>query len=290
MTGTYSSPQTVNITDATSGSSIFYTLDGSQPTTASTKYTGGFTVSTTTTVKAIATAPNFTQSNTATSVITIQTGGGSTSINFASGFTTAGLQFNGRTKLDGTRLELTDGGATEASSAWFTTPVNVQSFTTDFALQLTNPNADGMTFAIQNAGITALGSSGGGLGYASSTCGSTSGILTSVAVKFDLFQNCQEGNNSTGLYTNGASPTVPAVTLGGGVNLHSGDIFQVHMTYNGTTLTMTITDTVTNATFTTSWTINIPATVGGNTAFVGFTGGTGGQTAKQEIINWTYGS
>ncbi len=287
VTGTYSSPQTVSITDATSGSTIFYTMDGSQPTTASTKYTGGFTVNATTTVKAIATAPNFTQSNTATSVITIQSGG-STSINFASGFIAAGLQFNGRAKLNGARLELTDGGASEASSAWFTTPVNVQSFTTDFSLQLTNPNADGMTFAIQNAGTTALGSAGGGLGYASSTCGSTSGILTSVAVKFDLFQNCQEGNNSTGLYTNGASPTVPAITLGGGVNLHSGDIFQVHMTYDGTKLTMTITDTVTNATFTTSWTINIPAIVGGNTAYVGFTGGTGGQTAKQEIISWTY--
>jgi hypothetical protein len=104
-----------------------------------------------------------------------------------------------------------------------------------------------------------------------------------------LFQNSYEGNNSTGLYTNGASPTSPAVTLGGGVNLHSGNIFQVHMTYNGATLAMTITDTATNASFTNSWTINIPATVGGNTAFVGFTAGTGGQTATQEVIPWTYG-
>jgi Legume lectin domain/Chitobiase/beta-hexosaminidase C-terminal domain/Fn3 associated len=289
VTGTYSSPQTANITDATSGSTIFYTLDGSQPSTSSTQYIGAFTVSTTTTVKAIATAPNFTQSNTTTSVITIQSGG-STTINFASGFTATGLSFNGHAKLNGTRLQLTDGGQSEASSSWFATPVNVQAFTTDFSMQLINPNADGMTFAIQNAGTTALGSSGGGLGYATSLCGSTSGIPTSVAVKFDLFQNCQEGNNSTGLYTDGASPTSPANTLGGGVNLHSGDIFQVHMTYDGTTLTMTITDTVTNATFTTSWTINIPATVGGNAAFVGFTGGTGGQTSTQQIISWTYSS
>ena len=287
VTGTYSSPQTVSITDATSGSTIFYTLDGSQPTTASTKYTGGFTVSTTTTVKAIATAPNFTQSNTAASVITIQSGG-TTSINFASGFTAAGLQFNGRTKLNGTRLELTDGGSSEASSAWFTTPVNVQSFTTDFNFQLTNPNADGMTFAIQNAGPTALGPLGGGLGYGAGLPGGTGGIPTSIAVKFDLFQNSHEGNNSTGLYTNGASPTSPAITLGGGVNLHSGDIFQVHMTYDGTTLTMTITDTGTNATFTNSWTIDIPGTIGSTTALAGFTAGTGGQTATQEIISWTY--
>jgi hypothetical protein len=290
VTGTYSSPQTVNITDATSGSTIFYTVDGSQPTTSSTQYAGAFPVSSTTTVKAIATAPNFTQSNTATSVITIQTGGGSTSINFASGFTAAGLQFNGRTKLNGTRLRLTDGGQSEASSAWFTAPVNVQSFTTDFSFQLTNPNADGMTFAIQNAGATALGPAGGGLGYGAGLPGGTGGIPTSIAVKFDLFQNSHEGNNSTGLYTNGVSPTSPAITLGGGVNLHSGDIFQVHMTYDGTTLTMTITDTVTNATFTNSWTIDIPGTIGSTTALAGFTAGTGGQTATQEIISWTYSS
>jgi hypothetical protein len=41
-------------------------------------------------------------------------------------------------------------------------------------------------------------------------------------------------------------------------------------------------------TFTTSWPINIPATIGANTAFAGFTAGTGGQTATQEILTWTY--
>src|SRR5207237_9065888 len=70
-TGTFTSPQSVTISDATSGSSIFYTLDGSQPTTSSTRYTGSLSVSSTTTIKAIATAPNFVQSATATSIITI---------------------------------------------------------------------------------------------------------------------------------------------------------------------------------------------------------------------------
>jgi hypothetical protein len=53
-------------------------------------------------------------------------------------------------------------------------------------------------------------------------------------------------------------------------------------------LTMTITDTVTNASFSNSWTINIPATVGSNTAYVGFTGGTGSFDAIQDILTWTY--
>jgi len=65
----------------------------------------------------------------------------------------------------------------------------------------------------------------------------------------------------------------------------------VHMTYDGTTLTMTITD-ATNAaqTFTTSWAVNIPSTVGSSNAYVGFTGGTGGLTAIQDLIDWTYAS
>src|SRR5205823_5240685 len=46
-------------------------------------------------------------------------------INYGSGFTTTGLQLNGNTALNGTRLRLTDGGANEASSAFYTTPVNV---------------------------------------------------------------------------------------------------------------------------------------------------------------------
>jgi Legume lectin domain/Fn3 associated/Chitobiase/beta-hexosaminidase C-terminal domain len=287
-TGTFTSPQTVTITDSTSNPSIFYTLDGSQPSpSSSTLYSNPFTVSSTTTVKAIATASGFTQSNTATAAITIQSSGSPT-INFASGFTATGLKFNGRTTLNGNRLQLTDGGQAEASSAWFTTPVNVQSFTNDFTFQFINPDADGMTFTIQNAGTTALGPNGGGLGYGATLPGGTPGIPTSIAVKFDLFQNVHEGTNSTGLYTDGASPTSPSVTIGNGVNLHSGDVLQVHMTYDGTTLTMTITDTVTNAAFTTSFPINIPATVGANTALVGFTGSTGLKTVTQ-IISWTYG-
>src|ERR1700738_5339863 len=203
-------------------------------------------------------------------------------IDFGSGFSAVRMQFNGHTKLNGTRLGLTDSTTlTQVASAFWTTAVNVQSFTNDFTFQLTNPNADGFTFTIQSVGLTAMGNSGGSLGYQP--------IPSSAAVKFDLYNGHGEGNNSTGLYLNGASPSVPATTLGGGVNLHSGDIFQVHMTYDGTNLTMTITDTVVSAdTFTISFPVNIPAAVGVNTAFVGFTAGCGSFTATQEILTWAY--
>ena len=52
--GTYTEDQTVTITTATTGASIFYTLDGTEPTTASTPYTAALTIGETTTLKAIA--------------------------------------------------------------------------------------------------------------------------------------------------------------------------------------------------------------------------------------------
>jgi len=288
-TGTYSSAQTVTITDTTPGATIFYALNG-PVSTNSTQYTGPFVVNSTTTVNSIATAPNFATSATSTSTLTIQTGG-STPVNFGAGFTAGGMQLNGKAALNGTRLRLTDTSANnEAGSAFFTMPVSVTSFTNDFTFQQTAPNADGMTFTIQRAAVTALGPSGGGLGYGPGTTSvTTGGIAASIAVKFDLYDNDGEGTNSTGLYVNGVAPTIPATTLGGNVNLHSGDPFHVVMVYDGTTLTMTITDTVNTAqTFTKSWPINIATTIGGTTAFVGFTGGTGGLTTTQEIVKWTY--
>jgi Cu/Ag efflux protein CusF len=214
------------------------------------------------------------------------------SINFISGFTsTTGLQLNGSAKWNqsASRLLLTDTGTGEAGSAFYTTPVNVQSFTTNFSFQLTNPIGNGITFTIQNLGATAIGPNGGGLGYGSSAPTGPAGIPMSVALKFDLLNNAGEGPNSTGLYQNGASPTVPAMDLtSSGVNLHSGDIMNVSATYDGTTLTMTITDATSGKIFTNSWAINIPMVVGSSTALVGFTGSTGGSTAIQEILSWTY--
>jgi hypothetical protein len=72
------------------------------------------------------------------------------------------------------------------------------------------------------------------------------------------------------------------------VVLGNGDTFAAHMVYDGTTLTLTITDGVTNTSFTTSWTINIPQIVGGNTAYVGFTAGSGGHIGTPYALVMAY--
>ena len=69
--GNYSSTQTVTITDATSGAAIYYTTNGSWPTSSSAKYTGPITVSTTETLQAVALATGYTTSSLASATYTI---------------------------------------------------------------------------------------------------------------------------------------------------------------------------------------------------------------------------
>lgn len=69
--GTFATPQTVSLADPTPNAAIFYTTDGSTPTAASTPYTAPFTVSATSTVKAIAVATGFGPSAIASATYTL---------------------------------------------------------------------------------------------------------------------------------------------------------------------------------------------------------------------------
>jgi hypothetical protein len=287
--GTYSATQHVTISDATSGAVIHYTTNGSTPTTSSTVYSGAITVSSTETLKALAIAPSHTASAVATATYTISSS--IPPINYGGGFGSgSGMQVNGKAKFVSGTLELTDGNTSEAGSGFFGNKVAVGKFNTTFTLQLNKGKANGMTFVIQNdaLGNKALGPANSALGYSYGPT-QTPNIKKSIAVKFDLWTTVGSGHDSTGLYTNAAHPTTPALDMtSSGVNLASGDLLVVTMTYNGTALSMTIKDKTTNASYSHSWTVNIPSIVGASTAYVGFTGSTGGLTAVQQVTNWTF--
>jgi hypothetical protein len=183
---------------------------------------------------------------------------------------------------------LTDGGLGEGGSVWTRTSgtggrVPITFFDTTFTLRQVPVTgaADGLTFAIQNstAGVNALGGLGGGLGY--------TGITPSVAIYFDLY-NGGNHNPRTGLLLNGNGTPGDSRSLAGIINLGSGHAIRVHLTYDSGTLREEVTDTVTGVVFSTTYTVNIPMVVGGGgLAYVGFTAATGGETAIQDILDWT---
>src|SRR5208337_3413549 len=71
-TGRYATPQAVTIT-STAGAAIYYTTDGSAPTTSSSLYSGPIAVGANETLKAIAIAPGFESSPLATAAYNIST-------------------------------------------------------------------------------------------------------------------------------------------------------------------------------------------------------------------------
>ena len=70
--GTYTGAQTVTLSDKTPGAVMYYTTNGTTPTTSSTKYTGPITISATSTLKAIASAPGVQNSAVASGLYTIE--------------------------------------------------------------------------------------------------------------------------------------------------------------------------------------------------------------------------
>jgi serine/threonine protein kinase len=203
-------------------------------------------------------------------------------LNFANGFAASrGLTRNGSASINGTSLRLTSSN-NQGGSVFTTNRIKIRRFKTTFDFRLQKPDADGFTFTIQGKDAKALGNGGAGLGY--------EGIGNSAAIKFDLYNNSGEGINSTGLYLKGAAPTkAGSIDLSGtGIDLHSEHPFRVTVTYDGTTLKVTIANRQTNASVNHSYPVDLVTVIGGETAFVGFTGGTGGASALQEILSWTF--
>lgn len=96
--GTYTTEQNVTLACATSGATIYYTTDGTEPSASSTLYEGAITIGTTTTLKAIA-IKNGVSSEVAEAVYTINSGG-----NTPSGETLVWESFSGYTNAsDGTQ-------------------------------------------------------------------------------------------------------------------------------------------------------------------------------------------
>jgi hypothetical protein len=201
---------------------------------------------------------------------------GRDSLNAASGWIgngNAGAVTNGA-------VTLTDGNGGEASSAFLYAAQYVGAFIASFTYQdVGGGGADGFAFVLQNAlsGPSALGGSGGALGY--------QGISPSVALEFNIYSSYGVG---MAIRTNGATGSPYAST--GPVNVAGGHPIGVSLAYNGSSLSLTLTDSVSHVSFASNMALNIPGVLGTNIAYVGVTGADGGINSVQIVSNFVFAS
>ena len=206
-----------------------------------------------------------------------------------SSFVSGNLVLVGNASINGSLIQLTPNSNDQRGAAHYPAKLNIEAFTSYFVINFSNVNADGATFVIQNSSATALGTAafgGGGLGYRP--------ISPSVAIRLDTYSLATSGNFSTDILTNGsitdslgASGSISSVLglAAGGGTWNLG----VAVTYNGTTLSYTITNLNSPSnTYTYSQNVNIQSIVGGKTAWVGFTAATGGRIQLCTLSQWSF--
>jgi hypothetical protein len=142
--GTYTSAQTVSITDTTTGAVIYYTTNGITPTTSSTKYTGVIAVASTETIEAIAVASGYSDSAVASALYTINlpTAATPTFSPVAGTYTTTQNVILSDTTTGATIYYTTNGTAPSTSSTKYTGPISVSSTETIEAIAVASGYTD----------------------------------------------------------------------------------------------------------------------------------------------------
>jgi hypothetical protein len=93
--GTYSSAQSVTLSDTTPGASYYYTTNGTTPTTSSTPYTGAIPVNSSMTIQAIAVASGYGPSAVASATYTIGSSSTATAVSLVSSANVDAIVNNG---------------------------------------------------------------------------------------------------------------------------------------------------------------------------------------------------
>lgn len=197
---------------------------------------------------------------------------------------------------DGQRVLRLTNNFNQGGSAFLTNQVSLggsASFNTFFIFQITSSGgisdgdgvgADGLVFVIQTQSNN-VGSFGQGIGY--------QGIAPSVGVEFDTWNNggCDGNNgNHVGIDINGSvCPSVAQVNIP--TRMNDGNRWYAWVDYFGPSnqlevrLSQTIERPVSPIL---TRTVNLASVLGSNTAYVGFTSGTGSATGNHDIRFWRF--
>lgn len=149
-------------------------------------------------------------------------------------------------------------------SVFYRTQQSVTRFQASFVYQPTDmdPGEDGgLTFIMHRDAITNCGGYRGRLGYVDGGFGHSVGLTMRLCCSLSgLYRDGSVGD--------GGEPIAP-------IDLSLGHHYRVDLDYDGQLLRVTFTDVETNDTFVVPpYPINIPAEVGGSTAYIGFSAAT----------------
>lgn len=203
------------------------------------------------------------------------------------GFTTADWQLN-RNHIeataifvevdDETQLQLTPASGSAAGTAWHKVRVpHATRWEVEFDYLTGTKSsipADGFAFVLQNAlaGTAVIGSSGGALGVDS--------VTPSIGIYVNIYNT-----DSMGWIVNGTKTGGMINLLGGTNELEDGDV-HFKLTYDGTTLSVTISKGTRSYTNTREF--DLSNALGSDYSWLGFTGATGGSIAEQRIANFNF--
>ena len=221
--------------------------------------------------------------------------GAQTVIRYEAFGSTAGLQLNGATVSED-RILLASKQTYRRGSFFTSAQYNVSEFSAVFQFRISSPGgandgieagADGLTFTLQRVGASALGDSGIGLGY--------QGISSSIAVEFDTFANSHDpDSNHIGINSNGNITSLTTVGIASAFDPNSSNSSQftdwtVWVDYNGSQLEVRASNNaIRPSSPTLAYSISIPSTIGGTSAFIGFTAATGAAFGDHEILNFGF--
>ncbi len=195
-------------------------------------------------------------------------------------------------------LQITPASGGQAGAAWFNERINVANgFEMTFEYRIANPGgggADGFAMVIQNSpdGVNEIRASGGAMAY--------DGMPNSLAVEFDNWAGGGEpdanhvaihsaGTGANSATTNGGSHVLGVLTDGDlGFTLEDGVTRTARVVFQAGTFSV-FPDFTNQPDLVLSIGVDLATLLdleNGTDAFVGFTGGTGGATADQEILSW----
>jgi hypothetical protein len=236
--GTYTAAQTVSISDTTAGATIYYTTNGTTPTTSSAVYSGAITVSSTETIQAIAVATGFTSSAVSSSTYTINLLTAAPVLSVAAGTYTSVQSVNISDATSGATIYYTTNGATPTtSSAVYSGAITVSSTETIQAIAIaTGCTSSAVTSAAYTINLPAAAP-----------------ILSVAAGTYTSVQTVSISDATSGATihytTNGTTPTANSAVYSGAITVSSTETIEAIALASGYT-----NSAVTSA----AYTINLP--------------------------------